>query len=321
LGAKYVLDGLRIVLLPVFVTAREENAMGQVKANRKYKDTVFRDLFGSEERKPYALSLYNALNGTSHTDTDDLQITTLDDVLYLGLRNDVSLLVGDSLSLWEQQSTYNPNMPLRGLKYFARLYAAHEERLELNEYGTALLRLPTPRFVVVYVGEPERPAREVLRLSDSFGGPGDVEVTATVVNVLAGENEPLLASCDALRGYVRLVRCARSNMAGGMPFDAAVDSAVQQCIDEGLLVDYLLQRRSAVVDMFMDEYDEEKIARLFRRDGFREGREEGLREGTIRAIASLVRDGLLAITVAAEHTGVTEDEIRLAIDSNGGDSC
>jgi predicted transposase YdaD len=81
--------------------------------------------------------------------------------------------------------------------------------------------------------------------------------------------------------------------------------------------------------MFMDEYDEEKIARLFRRDGFREGREEGLREGreegmregTIWAVASLVRDGLLAITVAAEHTGVTEDEIRLAIDSNGGDSC
>jgi hypothetical protein len=153
------------------------------------------------------------------------------------------------------------------------------------------------------------------------GEASDVEVTATVINVLAGENEPLLASCDALRGYVRLVRCARSNMAGGMPFDAAVDSAVQQCIDEGLLVDYLLQRRSAVVDMFMDEYDEEKIARLFRRDGFREGREEGLREGlregTIRAIASLVRDGLLDVAVAAERAGVTEDEIYRAIEARG----
>ena len=241
--------------------------MGQVKANRKYKDTVFRDLFGSEERKPYALSLYNALNGTSHTDTDDLQVTTLDDVLYLGLRNDVSLLVGDSLSLWEQQSTYNPNMPLRGLKYFARLYAAHEERLELNEYGTALLRLPTPRFVVVYVGKDERPPKEVLRFSDSYDGAGDIEVKATVINVLAKENGGLLRSCDALKGYVQLVRYVRKNQSSGMPFDAAVDSAVQQCIDEGLLVDYLLQRRSAVVDMFMDEYDEEKIARMLRRDG------------------------------------------------------
>jgi len=72
-----------------------------------------------------------------------------------------------------------------------------------------------------------------------------------------------------------------------------------------------------VVDMFMDEYDEEKIARLFRRDGYR----EGLREGTIRALAGLVRDGLLDIIIAAERAGVTEDEIRLAIDSNGGDSC
>jgi hypothetical protein len=138
-------------------------------------------------------------------------------------------------------------------------------------------------------------------------------VTATVINVLARENEPLLASCDALRGYVRLVRCARSNMAGGMPFDAAVDSAVQQCIDEGLLVDYLLQRRSAVVDMFMDEYDEEKIARLFRRDGYRDGR--------LETLVGLARDGLLDVAVAAERAGVTEDEIRLAIDSNGGDSC
>jgi predicted transposase YdaD len=229
--------------------------------------------------------------------------------------------VGDSLSLWEQQSTYNPNMPLRGLKYFARLYAAHTEKHELNEYGTALLRLPTPRFVVVYVGKDERPPREVLRFSDSYDGAGDIEVKATVINVLAKENDGLLRSCDALKGYVQLVRYVRKNQSSGMPFDAAVDSAVQQCIDEGLLVDYLLQRRSTVVDMFMDEYDEEKIAKLFRRDGFREGREEGLREGlregTIRAIASLVRDGLLDVAVAAERAGVTEDEIRRAIEARG----
>ena len=120
----------------------------QPTPNRRYKDTVFRDLFGSEERKENALSLYNALNGTHHDDPAELELTTLDGVLYMGLRNDVSLLVGDDLSLWEQQSTRNPNMPQRGLKYFARLYAAHVERNGLNEYGTRLLALPTPRFVL-----------------------------------------------------------------------------------------------------------------------------------------------------------------------------
>jgi hypothetical protein len=286
----------------------------QPTPNRKYKDTVFRDLFGSEERKEYALSLYNALNGTSYDDPDELELTTLDDVLYMGLRNDVSLLVGDQLSLWEQQSTRNPNMPLRGLKYFARLYAAHVEAHGLNEYGTRLLSLPTPRFVVFYVGNEEGPAAKVLRLSDAYAGKGDVEVTATVVNVCSDQSAGLLGECEALAGYVRLVRLVRHNRSRGLPFDEAVGSAVQQCIDEGVLAGYLARRRSTVIDMFMDEYDEEKIGALFREDGRREGLEEGLAKGLAKgrgmALAELVRDGLLGVEDAAARADVSEDEMR-----------
>ena len=277
------------------------------QANKKYKDTVFRDLFGKEERKEYALSLYNAFNGTSYTDPNDLQITTLDDVIYLGLRNDVSYLIGNTLSLWEHQSTYNPNMPIRGLKYFARLYATYEESNELNEYGSSRLRLPTPRFVVVYVGEQERPYKEILRLSDSYEDTGDIEVTATVINVLADGSEELLDKCAELKGYVRLVKLVRQNQASGMPFDVAVDSAVQQCIDEGVLVGYLVQRRAAVVDMFMDEYDEAKIGELFRRDGYREGR--------IETLAGLVREGMLEISIASERAGISVDQMREAVEA------
>jgi hypothetical protein len=286
----------------------------QPTSNRKYKDTVFRDLFGSEERKRYALSLYYALNGTCHDDPDELELTTLDDVLYMGLRNDVSLLVGDRLSLWEQQSTRNPNMPLRGLKYFARLYASHVEKHHLNEYGTRPISLPAPRFVVFYVGGEDGPATEVLRLSDAYAGKGDVEVTATVVNVCSAQSVGLLNACEALAGYVRLVRLVRRNRSRGLPFDEAVDSAVQQCIDERVLADYLTRRRSTVIDMFMDEYDEEKIGALFREDGRREGLKEGMAKGLAKgrgmALAELVRDGLLGVEDAAARADVSVAEMR-----------
>ena len=91
---------------------------------RAYKDTLFRRLFGDEREKANALSLYNALAGTSHEDPDELELTTVEGVLYMGFKNDVSFLVDSQLVLWEQQGTPNPNMPLRGLIYFGQLYTS-----------------------------------------------------------------------------------------------------------------------------------------------------------------------------------------------------
>ena len=112
-------------------------------ANRQHKDTVFRDLFGAEERKGYALSLYNALTGSSHTDTSALQITTLSDVLYMNVKNDVSILIDSRMMLWEHQSTRNPNMPLRGLIYLAQLYSKYLDLFNLSEYSSRRLSLPS----------------------------------------------------------------------------------------------------------------------------------------------------------------------------------
>ena len=92
--------------------------------NRQFKDRLFRLLFGSEEYKENILSLYNALNNTSYTDVNDIELTTIDDIIYIRMKNDVSLLLHDTMNLWEQQSSYNPNMPVRGLMYFGNLYEA-----------------------------------------------------------------------------------------------------------------------------------------------------------------------------------------------------
>lgn len=95
------------------------------KVNIQYKDRLFRLLFGSEEVRENIISLYNALNDTDYPPEHEFDITTLDDAVYIKMKNDVSLLIDSYLPLWEQQSSYNPNMPLRGLMYFGNLYDAY----------------------------------------------------------------------------------------------------------------------------------------------------------------------------------------------------
>ena len=87
--------------------------------NRTFLSSLFEQIFNSRSE---ALSLYNAINGTNYTDPALLRITTLSGALFLGYQNDVSFLVGATLNLYEHQSTFNPNMPVRGLIYFSRLY-------------------------------------------------------------------------------------------------------------------------------------------------------------------------------------------------------
>ncbi|MDE7210560.1 MAG: hypothetical protein K2O03_03845, partial [Lachnospiraceae bacterium] len=138
------------------------------KTNPKYKDRLFCFLFGNEKYKKNALSLYNALNGTHYSNEDDLELTTLNDVIYIRMRNDVSFLISDNMSLFEQQSTFNPNMPIRGFMYFARLYDKYISERHFNIYGCKQIGLPTPKYVVFYNGRDKRPAMEKLRLSDAF---------------------------------------------------------------------------------------------------------------------------------------------------------
>ncbi len=253
-----------------------DTRQGSAGANRRYKDTMFRDLFGSPERKENALELYNALNGTTYDDPDSLEITTLDDVIYLKVKNDVSFLLADEMVLWEHQSTPNPNMPLRGLIYFGRLYSAYAEREGLDLYGGSRLAVPAPRYFVFYAGRGEQPDRETLRLSDMFGGRGaSVEVVCEVVNVNPGHNPEVAAASPTLAGYSHFVGLMREyNVVRGMPLRDAVDRAMDECIAEGHLAEYLREKRAEVRDMFMTEFDEEKRRQLDRQEGYEDGCEK-----------------------------------------------
>lgn len=146
--------------------------------NTKYKDRLFTFIFGNAERKEWTLSLYNAVNGSSYTNPDDIMFMTMDDVLYMGMKNDLSFLVTDLANMYEQQSTYNPNMPVRKLMYAARMYDRYIHLHKLNIYSTKQVRLPVPKLVTFYNGR-EDMEDSILELKDAFltedGQPVDAE--------------------------------------------------------------------------------------------------------------------------------------------------
>ncbi len=92
------------------------------RANGKYKDRLFRFIFGQEENRAWTLSLYNAVNDSAYMDANQITITTIQDILYLSMKNDTSFMMTGCMNLYEQQSSYNPNMPLRQMQYAAGLY-------------------------------------------------------------------------------------------------------------------------------------------------------------------------------------------------------
>ena len=229
----------------------------QVYANREYKDSVFRMLY---REKKNLLQLYNALNGTNHRNPEELSVTTLDNAIYLGMKNDVSFLLDDRMTLYEHQSTWNPNMPLRNLFYIARLLEKHINAGKRSMYSSSLIRIPAPHFVVFYNGQ--KPVGEdiTLKLSDAFekteADPA-LELKVRLININPGSSPELMARCKVLREYSEFVARIRKYIGKEASVREAVEQAVTECIREGILEEFLLSQRSEVVAMSIFEYDHE----------------------------------------------------------------
>lgn len=283
---------------------------------RTYKDSLFCRLFGDERRKGSALELYNALAGTNHVDPGELELNTIGDMIFLGFRNDVSFLVGDEMVLLEHQSTWNLNMPLRGLLYLSRLYAKLVEQRGLDIYGKSRLALPAPRFFVLYFGMGDEPDRQVLRLSDSFPtGPADLEVTATVLNCNEGRNAAIMEASETLRGYAHLLALARANRDAGMDIGEAVGAAVDRCIDEGVLGDYLSEHRAEAKEMLFTMEDEERMMRIHWENVDREAREQGWKQGHLDGRQKGLEQGLSGLAAKLRESGVDEALLEAAAEA------
>ena len=175
---------------------RVVNFLEKLQINRKYKDRLFVKLF---QDKKNILELYNALNGTSYSNVDDIVITTIDDAVYMGMKNDCSFIIGSQLNLYEHQSTFCGNMPLRGLIYLTDVYQSYVVSNEKDIYGTGMIKLPAPRFIIFYNGTRNKPEKEILKLSDAFNGDDScLEFKAVMYNVNYRHNEELMKQCKIL---------------------------------------------------------------------------------------------------------------------------
>lgn len=259
----------------------------QTLPQREYKDRLFKAVFGrdTDESKRWRLELYNALNGTDYADPNELKLTTIENFIYITMKNDVSFLLDSQMNLYEQQSTFNPNMPLRGFLYFSQLYLAYLNENDVDIFGTALVKIPTPRFMVFYNGDKDLPDMTKFRLSDAFikrdkdDGLQEFEWTATVVNINEGRNEALHKKCLSLYHYSSFVARVRQNLATGMEKRAAIIEAVDFAIANNYLDGFFKRQKEDVIMFSMSEFDQEAYDRHRRREGYEEGLSEGMEQG------------------------------------------
>lgn len=176
---------------------------------KAYRNRLFSFIFGSEEHKDWTLSLYNAVNGSCYTDPEPISITTIRQVLYLGMHNDVSFLISGEMNMYEQQSSYNPNMPLRMLQYASSLYEKDLLSRKKNKYSRTLVSLPVPKLVVFYNGRDEEPDEQTLRLSDAFAeelrDEADIAVRVRMININAGRSPRMMRACEPLNEYAWII--------------------------------------------------------------------------------------------------------------------
>ena len=261
------------------VARKRRTSEKELSANRKYKDTVFRMLFSD---KVNLLSLYNAVNGSNYKDPDQLEIVTLENAVYMGMKNDLSFLIDTSILLYEHQSTYNPNMPLRDLFYISSEYQKLVDKKTL--YSSQLQKIPAPSFIVFYNGTEREEDSWVNYLSESFETLPDepnLELKVVTLNINEGHNPKLMEQCQTLREYAQYVAKVR-HYTDRMPLNEAVTLAVNDCINERILEEFLRQNRSEVIAMSIFEYNKEEEERKIRKAEYEAGKKAGFAEGESR---------------------------------------
>ena len=274
--------------------------------NRTYKSTLFIMLF---QDKNNLLELYNAVSEKHYTDPEILEINTLENAIYMTVKNDVSFLIDGRLSLYEHQSTYNPNLPLRFLIYIAKLYSRMTRNANL--YGTKIIKIPPPEFLIFYNGKEELPERTVLNLSEMYEKEdphAGLELSAVMLNISGKNNQKLKEACWTLKEYAIYTDKVRKYVEE-MELADAVDRAIRECVAEGVLKDFLEKHRAEAKEMSIFEYDQEKHMRQEREDAWADGHSAGLAEGQKTTARNLYKMNL-PLDQIAKAVGVDIDTVR-----------
>ncbi|MBD5096012.1 MAG: hypothetical protein HDT40_03230 [Lachnospiraceae bacterium] len=286
------------------------NGSDILRPNKNYKDTVFRMLFSDKKE---LLTLYNAVNGTNYDNPDELEITTLENAIYMTVKNDLSCVIDMRLNIFEHQSSINPNMPLRDLDYVSRSFRQFYDRHDI--YSERLIKLPNPKFVVFYNGVREQPERREFKLSDAYthqeGNPS-LELIVLQLNINPGYNDELMQKCPTLREYMLFVERIRTYRQD-TDITTAVNCAINECIKENILSDFLRKNKREVIAMGIDEYDAELHEKTLMEIGYEKGidigREQGAEQEKIQTAIRMLKAGKLSREEISIYSGLTLEQV------------
>ena len=272
-----------------------------MQGKRNYKDSLFRNIFKDKKR---LCSLYNALSG-ENISPRDITINTLRGTFYNDIKNDISFKVGNhTVVLMEHQGSWNPNMPLRMLWYIGKLYRRHVD-VDMA-YRSKVVKIPAPKFYVLYNGSKDEPEHRIMRLSEAFEGEShSLELVADSYNINLANGKKLLDSCYELRCYSVFVTKVQEYLAAKQELSQAIKSAVRYCRDNELMKEYFKEHEKEVLDMVTFKWDDKRAREI--------AEEEGMEKGMLKTLCDLVKDGILSNMDAAKRAGMSLEEFRKAI--------
>ena len=300
------------------------------KENREIKNSVFVDLFYEDESaEANEIALFNAIHDQPLPDGTKIRKFRVDNTIYMNFQNDISFDAGGKVIVFgEHQSTVNENMPLRSLLYIGRAY----ERIvpPRSRYKKKLVPLPTPEFYTFYNGKEKWQKEQELRLSDAYivkENEPSLELKVKVINIRPEEHHEILEKCQVLKEYSQFMDTVQSYQLSGA--DEPYKKAIKECIEKGILADYLRRKGGEVINMLLDEYDYETDIEVQREEAYQigeqaglnkgreEGRKEGRKEGTLQKICSLIQKKLekgKTISEIADDLEDTEENISHLIE-------
>lgn len=267
-------------------------------ANAQYRDSVFRDYFNDKVR---LLSLCNALLNMNYEDPNLLEINTLQGNFFSGQKNDISCRIDNKwLILIEHQSSINPNMAFRCLLYVSQLLNNLVKNKNTLYQGESLI-FPEPQCFVLYDGDDAEPLIKEMRLSNSFSNSnGRMELVITSYNINHDLNQPLLKSCSYLNNYSTLVGKVKQGLRTKLSRREAIIQAINWCIANNIMTDYLTVKRDEVFSMLdlQWDFDEAKLAWF----------EQGKKQELVENLKSVMNKLNFSAEKAMDFLDVPKDE-------------
>ena len=292
--------------------------------NIKHKDRLFVFLFGNEAHKEFTLSLYNAINSTNYDDPELIRFNTLDNFLYMGIKNDVSFLIADTVNFYEHQSTLNRNMSLRMLMYASRIYNSLIDEFGDSIYYDVPIKLPGPSFVVFYNGEKDIGESQLLNVSNALTSSNGIrlEMHVEVININYGHNEWLMEKCPSLKEYAWFVREIRTLKKQSGDLSEAIRDAIMNMPESFVIKPIISKHAAEVFEMIftIENYEKDMqkyfdtVKRYATKEGWEEGREKGLAEGRQEGLLLGINDSKVKAIELMIELGYPEEEARKMVE-------